>query len=185
MNLSVLFIVVLLNSALCLIQFCCQEIDRRRGKIASRHSFIPGTNQKFLYWQDFYMQTYGDFLGLVWVMNGFAHLLVADKINFWMWILFGAIMITAAMLCLMSCLDKKHKPDWGYPSAGKVSLGGASHIPYFSLNCAMAVVCLIGIISGDLSGAVLWTTIAGGAFILLMAVADSAAGHFAPLQHKK
>ncbi|MHB8904050.1 MAG: hypothetical protein ACYC40_03030, partial [Patescibacteria group bacterium] len=130
MNTTVLFFVIIINTALCFMQYLCQRIDIGRNKIASRHSTIPGTNQRFLHWQDFYMQTYGDLLGLVWLMNGFANLLMSGKIYATDWIIFSVVMIFAISATLKVCLANNHKPDWGYPSIGKISLGGISHLPY-------------------------------------------------------
>lgn len=79
MNWSILFLIIVLNSLFCFIQYLVEKFEEKTEKIPLRHSIIPGTNQKFLYWEDFYTQTYGDFLGLVWIANGFAHLIVEKK----------------------------------------------------------------------------------------------------------
>jgi len=173
------------NTALCLLQFLAEKIDVRRGKIAARHSLIPGTKQKFLYWEDFYMQTYGDFLGLVWVMNGFAQLLAAGKIDSLMWLVFSFFAVLGILATLKSCLAKDHKPDWGYPEAGKASLGGLSHLPYFGLQSGMGIVCLIKAFTGDLTGLALVMSVSGGVIISAMAVLDRKTGHFDPLARIK
>ncbi len=181
MNWNVFLIVLVINTALCLLQLLAERIDVARGTIPSRHSLIPGTSQKFLYWEDFYMQTYGDLLGLVWVMNGFAQLLVAGKISYFMWFVFALFAILGAYMALKSCLSKEHKPDWGYPEIGKISLGGISHVPYFGIQLAMGVVCLIKAFTGDLNGLPLITTIGGVVIIIAMAIMDWKSGHFDPL----
>lgn len=181
MNWNIFLLALVVNTVLCLMQFLAERIDMANGKILTRHAIIPGTNHKFLYWEDFYMQTYGDFLGLVWVMNGFFQLLAAGKINGVMWFIFAIFVILGIFLTLKNCLAKNHKPDWGYPQIGKVSLGGISHLPYFGIQSGMGVVCLIKIFSGDLTGLVLITTLVGGAIIGLMAILDWKTGHFDPL----
>lgn len=181
MNWSVFVWALIINTALCLLQFLAEKIDVAKGRIPARHSLIPGTEQKFLYWEDFYMQTYGDFLGLIWVMNGFAQLLAAGKINNLMWLIFAFFVILGIFLTLKSCLAKDHKPDWGYPEAGKASWGGISHLPYFGIQSGMGMVCLIKAFTGDLIGLSLITTIGGGMIIIIAAVWDKKAGHFDPL----
>lgn len=182
MNLKLFLIVIAINTSLCLLQYLFQLIDLKNNKIAPRHSLITGTNQKFLYWQDFYMQTYGDFLGLVWIMNAFAHLLIAGKIFQSDWIIFVPVFFLGIILTLNSCLSRDHKPDWGFPEVRKISVGGISHLPYFGLNSAMAVICFIKMVSGQLTGILMWTYLFGGALIMLMAIADYKAGHFEGLK---
>lgn len=184
-NFEVFFCVVITNTALCLLQFMFQTVDKRRRKIAPRHSLIPGTKQKFLYWEDFYTQTYGHFLGLVWVMNGFAHLLINGKIDGPLWIIFVFVFFISSMVVTAVCLASDHKPDWGFPKIGMISLGGASHIPYFSLNAAMTIICLFHAVTGTLSGALLLTTAIGGAILIITAIADLHAGHFDPLNKEE
>lgn len=182
MNWNVFLLVLIINTTLCLLQFLAEKIDKANRKISDRHSVIPGTNQKFLYWEDFYMQTYGDLLGLVWVMNSFVQLLVNGKVNNLMWLIFAGFAILGVYLTLKTCLAKNHKPDWGYPAVGKISLGGISHLPYFGIQLGMAAVCFIKIFSGELFGLPLLTTLGGGIIIVIMAFLDWQAGHFDSLQ---
>ncbi|MFA6513716.1 MAG: hypothetical protein WCT50_00295 [Patescibacteria group bacterium] len=184
-NWQVFFCVAIVNTTLCLMQFLFQTVDKRRRKISPRHSLIPGTKQKFLYWEDFYTQTYGDFLGLVWVMNGFAHLLINEKIDGPLWIIFIFVLFICSMVVTAVCLASDHKPDWGFPKIGMISLGGASHIPYFSLNAAMIIICLFHAVIGTLSGMLLITTATGVAILMMTAIADVQAGHFDPLNKEE
>lgn len=181
-NWDIFLRVAIINSALCFLQYCFQEIDFLAGRISERHSLIPGTKQKFLYWQDFYMQTYGDFLGLVWVMNAFGHLFSTGTISLFLWAVFIVVFVFSTVLVLLSCLKMDHKPDWGYPRPGKISLGGLSHVPYFALQAAMGIVCLISIITGQLRGPVMWMALFGGLVIAAMSFADKKSGHFDPLK---
>jgi hypothetical protein len=184
-NWHVFFCAVIINTVLCLMQFMFQTLDRKRRKIAARNSIIPGTKQRFLYWQDFYTQTYGDFLGLVWVMNGFAHLLINEKMDGPLWIIFMLVFFIAGMVVPIVCLANDHKPDWGFPKIGVISLGGISHLPYFSLNAAMTIICLFHAVTGTLSGILLITTVIGGAVIIIAAIVDLNAGHFDPLNKEE
>jgi hypothetical protein len=179
---SVFFVVVLLNTSLCLTQYLVEQSDKKRGKIAPRHSIIPGTNQKILYWEDYYSQTYGDFLGLVWIMNGFAHLLVNGQITAIQWIIFATTSLAAALIFLFINLKPGHRHDWGWPAERKISWGGSSHLPYFGINTGMAIVCVIGMINGQIQGLLLWTTLAGGGIWIISAMMDALTGHFDPLK---
>ncbi len=172
------FMALWINSSLCLIQYAAQQIDVVRGKIPARHSIIPGTNQKFLYWQDFYMQVYADLFGFLWLMNAFIHLWIRGYITQWLWIIFWVVFVVSIALFLKSCLAKNHKPDWGFPAVGRISLGGISHLPYFGLQAGMGAVCFISMFTGALEGA-LKSALAGGAgFVFLMFMFDKNAGHF-------
>ena len=183
MNWSVFFVVLLINSGLCLTQYLIEQIDRKRGKISPRHSIIPGTkSQKILYWEDYYTQTYGDLLCLVWIMNGFAHLLLEGQISLIQWIIFAVISLIAALGFLRANLQPGHKVDWGWPAEGKISWGGFSHLPYFGALSGMAVICLINMISGKVSGLLFWTTLSGGIAYIITFICDIKSGHFNPLE---
>lgn len=182
MNWNLFVFAVILNTILCIIQYFVQQHDLKKGKISPRHSLIPGTSQKFLYWQDFYTQTYGDFLGLVWVMNAFIHLAVAGEIGILSWIAVLVITVAVALKAAKMFTSDEHKPDWGYPKAGVISLGGMSHLPYLGLNVGMIFILILKIFTGDLTGILLWTALAGGAIWIASFIADMKTGHFDPLQ---
>jgi hypothetical protein len=177
-NWQIFLVVILLNTKLCLGQFVAQKIDKKNKRIPQRHSIISGTEQKFLYWEDFYTQTYGDILGLTWIMNTFAHLLVNEKIGWHLWIVFIAVLFTTTIAFLSTHLNHDRKPDWGFPKNGNISLGGISHLSYFSLNSGMATICLLEMLRGELSGILLWTALSGLLIWILSAMADYYAGHF-------
>ena len=184
MNWNLFVIVFFVNTALCLIQYFFQYLDIKRKKLPVRHSIIPGTNQKFLYWQDFYTQIYGDFFGLVWIMNAFVHLAAAGRILYISWIAVLVISIAVSVKAFRMFTSKDHKPDWGYPKAGAISLGGMSHLPYLGLNIGMIFILIIKIFTGDLTGILLWTSLAGGVIWISSFVADMKTGHFDPLQKR-
>lgn len=181
MNWSLFVVVVILNTFLCVSQFIIEQIDRKRGAIKPRHSVISGTRKKFLYWEDFYAQTYGDFFGLVFVMNGFAHLFI-NGISSWEWLVFIVVSIASVAVFVYMNLQDSHKPDWGYPAKGKISLGGIIHLPYFGALSGMSVICLINIINGGIEGILLYTTISGMAIYLITVVLDIKSGHFDSLK---
>ncbi|PKM91803.1 hypothetical protein CVU82_01180 [Candidatus Falkowbacteria bacterium HGW-Falkowbacteria-1] len=178
MNWSVFYLVALLNTLFCLSQYLAEQLDKKRGNLPSRKSIISSSKQKFLYWEDFYTQTYGDLFGLVWITNGFIHLAIKGEITNLEWVIFIAFSIILATIFAWMNLRPSHKPDWGYPQKGKISLGGISHLPYFGILSGMALICFINIISGDLRGAPLWATLAGGLFYIIMTVADIKSGNF-------
>lgn len=116
-------------------------------------------------------------------MNGFVHILVYGSMNIWFRILiFLAISSAGIYFFLSSCLAKDHKPDWGYPKPGKISLGGLSHLPYFGAQIAMAVICVIEVILGSLTGVVLITTLTGGVIWIITFILDVKTGHFDQLK---
>lgn len=182
MNWDYFILVFVVNSSLCLFQYLIQEIDFLRKKIPPRNSIIPGTSQKFLYWQDFYNQTYGDFLGLIWIMNGFVQLVISGQISDTDWFIFIITAVISILIFLFINLQKNHKPDWGYPSEGKVSWGGLSHLPYFGLLFGMSVICLIKIINGEVKTLLLLTILGGFTIYAITTILDIKSGHFNPLR---
>ncbi len=177
-NWQIFFVVAIINTTLCLGQLAAQRIDQGAKRLPNRYSIIPGTEQKFLYWQDFYSQTYGDFLGLIWVMNTFAHLLINERIIWPLWIIFIAVLFIATVVFLNTHLNNERKPDWGFPKNSRISLGGISHLPYFSLNSGMTAICLLEMLRGQVSGIFFWTTLSGLLVWLLSVITDYHAGHF-------
>jgi hypothetical protein len=98
----------------------CRSADRQRfcNRLPARGSFIPGTKQPFLYWQDFYCQKWGNTVGhaadargihrRLWPKTRTSHIpggcfLVRDRLR-------GRQFIFRVL-----CLAAKHKPDWGFP----------------------------------------------------------------------
>lgn len=180
MNWTIFIVIFIANALLCLVQLCAEKIDENSGKIAPRHSLIPGTKQRFLYWEDFYTQTYGDFLGLVWIVNGF-YSIIPTLTNYGL-LAFGLLCIISYITFIVPRLAKNHKPSWGEPIIGKISFGGRIHSIYFSLTLAMAIMCIYEITTGKITGIILWTTLAGGLIWALSCVADILAGHFDALK---
>lgn len=177
MNWNIFLLVLKFNTVACFLQLVFQEIERRKGKIPKRRSLIPGTRQKFLYWQDFHVQTFGDFLGLLFIANGFVHLAMAGMSST-LWTVFIASGTIFGGLFLKSALSHNHKPDWGFPTPGRISLGGIIHLPYFAILSGMSMVCLIAIIDGQMKGGLLWSTLGGGIFYVFIFWIDITKGHF-------
>jgi hypothetical protein len=182
MNWLILVIVIFINSLFCIFQYTIQQIDKSKGRIPARNSIIPGTNQKFLYWQDFYNQTYGDFFGLVWIMNAFSQLLVKGQISKFEWLIFIFLAIGSASAFLLMNLRLSHKPDWGYPLKGEVSWGGLSHLPYFGSLFAMAAICFVKIASGEINGILLWTVVVSILIYTTTTILDIKSGNFDPIK---
>lgn len=183
MNEKVLFYVLLTNTLLCLTQFFFELIDSLQGKIAPKGSIIPGTNQKFLYWENFFTQTYGDFIFLPLIASAFVILLLDGQIPIWNWLVGGLIFLVACIFFIKSCTSPNHKPDWGFPKPGKISRGGWSHIPYLGMYCAIVVMVLINI--NELNSLLLWTSLYGMAGWLVCWFLDYKAGHFDPIKTRK
>jgi len=182
MNWTNFVVIAVLNTFLCLMQLVAEKIDKKTGKIAPRHSLIPGTKQKFLYWEDFYTQIYGDLLGLVWIINGF-YSMVPILTNYEL-LAFGPLSVVSYIIFIVPRLSKDHKPSWGEPEIGKISLGGHVHSFYFSLTLAMAITCVYGMITGKMTGIIFWTTLTGGLVWTISCIADILTGNFSALEKR-
>lgn len=152
-------------------------------KLPPRNSIIPGTNQFFLYWQDFYCQFVGDTLGLVLIQLAFAHI-VNQGINYPLpfLITFAVVAATDAVFFTQMCLSDKHKPDYGFPVPGKISLSGRLHSVYHGVNVAIIVAMVY---FGVVGQAPLWTIIVaafGLAIWIGGVIADAKSGNFNPLK---
>lgn len=185
MNWTVLAVAIAINSLLCLIQYLFEQRDKRRGIIEPRHSIIPGSDdQKILYWEDFHTQTYGDFLGLVWIMNCFLNLWTNGQITMidvLILVIFGGVSV---YLFIINKLNPKSKPDWGKTLDGKLTVGAISHFPYFALLSGMSAVCLTNMILGQVTGWLLVTTIIGAIFYGITVLLDFTSGNFSLLKRK-
>jgi len=183
MNWTTLCFALAVNTVLCLLQFLFQERDKNRGTIAPRHSKIPGTEQKFLYWQDFYTQAYGDLFGLPFVMNCF--LVIFPSLNNWEMLAFAILCILSAIAFFVPRLAKDHKPSWGEPTIGKISSGGYVHSFYFSLLSAMTIVCLWAMVTGKINNdAIILSTIVGIGIWTVTCIMDIVSGNFASLKNQ-
>jgi hypothetical protein len=184
MNWTVFLIALIINSLLCLTQYLLEQRDRIKGVIESRHSIIPGSdNQKILYWEDFYTQLYGDFLGLVWLMNCFFHLWVAEQlglVDILILLIFG---ISSVGVFIINKINPKSRPDWGKTLNGKLTIGAISHFPYFALLSGMSAVCIFNILLGKVTGLLLILTLIGAIIYGVTVLLDITSGNFAPLKN--
>lgn len=147
--------------------------------LPTRHSIIPGTNQKFIYMEDFYTFIWGDMFGVPLIINAFVHLVNKDISNLW-WGL--PIMLVSALLFLKMCLGKDHKPDFGFPDIGKISLAGILHLFYFGIAIGASVMCIWNLCTGKLTGTTLWVALGGGVFYTGCFILEIKSGNFDPLK---
>ena len=159
--------------------YALQQIDKN---LPPRHSLIPGTNQKFLYMQDFYTMTWGDLIGLVWIMNAFVHLVVHGHVGYGQWIFFAIIATASAFFFMAMCLGPTHKPDQGFPEVGKISMHGISHLPYFGIYAAVSMLSIYHLFSENIASPIMWLGLAGGLIWVASQIADQKAGNFNPLK---
>jgi len=182
-NIEIALLTIISNTAICSTQPICNWIDITRGKVMLPGTWIPGTDQRFLGWNDFHTQTWGDLVGLALILVGFAHLinngLITKDQLLVMILLTGVAMIGFFLMCI----GPNHKPDWGYPEIGKISLGGLSHLPYFGAMTAIAIMCVYHIIIGNLRGPLMWIALAGGAIYIASFITDLKAGNFDPIKY--
>ncbi len=174
------FLSVVVVNVLCVgVMYVLQEVDL---SLPPRHSLIPGTNQKFLYMQDFYTCLWGDLLGVPLIANAFMHLARNGFITAEGWFIFTIIVIVDGVGFLEMCLGKNHKPDQGFPAVGQVSWHGLSHLPYHGVGVAMSLFCIWHIIVGNLKGVPLYLGLAGGAIYIAFFIADIKTHNFDPLK---
>jgi len=155
-----------------------QAVDKN---LSAHHSVIKGTNQKFLYIQDFYTMTYGDLVGVPFIVVAFVHLAVQDITNVW-WGL--PVVVVSALGFLKMCLGKDHKPDYGFPDIGKISLAGILHLFYFGIGIGASAMSVWAFFAGDLWGPVMWVALGGGAFYIGCFILEIWSGNFDPLKRE-
>lgn len=175
----ILGVVFLTNLCWIGVMYALQQIDKN---LPPRHSIIPGTNQKFLYMQDFYTMFWGDMIGVTLIANAFVHLAVNSHVALWEWIVFILITVVDGFRFMKMCLTQNHKPDQGFPEIGKVSWHGLSHLPYHGAGVAMALFAIWHIITGELRGSVMYVALVGGTIYVASFITDIKTGNFDPLK---
>jgi len=149
------------------------------------NSKIPGTEQKFLAPWGFWTMTYGDLLAIPLVFNAFSHLVVADITNLWLGLIIGDI---SGIGFTVMCLGKRHKPDYGFPQAGKVSVAGLMHSVYFGAGFGAVAVCLWHLfVTGNLPwlSVVTWVALVAIPLYVPCVVLDFTSGNFDPLEQEE
>lgn len=184
-NLGAILATIILNGGFCLQMWTTQQMDICRGKVQPHNTLVPETRQRFLHWQDFACQLYGNTIGLTLIQIGFFTLAIGNMTIKHLLILI-AIAIASGMVFGFKCLAQDHKPDWGYPTTGNISTGGMIHCVYFGLNIAMVAYCAWGwVITGNLRGPVMWITIAGGVIYSMTFSMDYLRGYFDPIRYEE
>lgn len=176
---TILAVVVLLNLAWIGVMFAAQQTDK---SLPPRHSIIPGTNQKFLYMQDFWTMTWGDLVGVAMINTAFAHLAMNGYFGMWHWITFAALVFAFSAQLAKVGMNQGHKPDMGFPEIGKISWIGILHLPYYGIGVAAGIFCAWFIFTGDLHGLVLYVGLHGAVFYALCFIAEVQSGNFDPLK---
>ena len=176
---TILFWVVVANLLWIGVMFAAQQLDK---SLPPRNSLIPGTDQKFLYLQDFWTMTWGDMVGVALSNTVFVHLAVDGRLGMWHWIIFAALVCGLMVQFANMCMGKKHKPDMGFPDIGKISTLGILHLPYYGIGVAAGVFCMWFILTGELRGPVLYVGLAGGAIYVACFVAEIKSGNFDSLK---
>ncbi len=176
--LLILAVVLAINTVGVISILLAQDTD---ANLPVRHSLIPGTNQKFLYIQDFWTMTWGDLYGVPLFVNAFVHLVKREIIYLWWAIPIGAV-VTLGFLVM--CLGKNHKPDYGFPATGKISLAGKLHLFYFGMGWGAGLVALWSLfVTGDSPlDIIAWVGLAGAGFYLACFGAEFASGNFDQLK---
>lgn len=161
-------------SYICLM-YLAQIEDRN---LPDQHSVIPGTEQRFLYMEDFYTMTYGDIVGVFLIAVVFCHLIESHYITANQWIIFAVVAVVSAGCFLNMCMAINHKPDQGFPDIGQISRHGLVHLPYFGVAIAMSALSWSHFLLGNIRGSLMWMGLFGGTEYLVCVAMDIAAGNF-------
>lgn len=172
---TICVVAVVTNLVWILAMFVAQMLDK---SLPPQNSTIPGTRQKFLYMQDFWTMTWGDIVGVSLIWVSFFHLALA-WFGPYSWIFFWVVAILLAWQFMRMCLGVNHKPDWGYPEVGKISVGGYLHLPYFGVSVVAGVWCL-GLLR--VPGTVMYIYLAGLVVYALCFLLELKSGNLDPIK---
>lgn len=151
-----------------------QSFDAEARLLPPRHSIIEGTNQRFLYIQDFWTMTWGDIGAVPFIWTAFMHLALQNKLN---WVAMGIIGTIAIWLFRSICFRPEHKPDYGFPAPKLVSTAGFFHVLYMGAGVGAGITCLINLCMGKLTGLAMWVGIAGGVLYGITFLLDVVSGN--------
>ncbi len=171
-------VAVVANPVCMMIMYLGQQMDR---SLPPRRSLIPGTHQAFIYMEDFHTMLWGDVIAVPLIITGFIHVAV-QGLPLAEWLILFGIAIVDALGFLLICLGPNHKPDQGFPQAGKVSWNGLLHLPYHGFGVAMSILAIWHACWGELNGVPLHVALVGGAIYIISFIADIRAGNFDPLK---
>jgi predicted small integral membrane protein len=180
---TILAMVATVNLFWIWVMFMAQQFDK---SLPARHSIIPwSANQKFLHMQDYWTMTWGDIFGVALMNTAFVHLAWQGYFNVKHWIIFAGMVITFAIQFMRMCKGPDHKPDMGFPRAGKISWIGMLHLPYFGIGMTTGLFCFWFAIYGKLRGPVLHIFLIGAAVYAVCFIAEINSGNFDPLKPMK
>lgn len=183
MSITAAVVAIVLNLAWVVIMMLGQKFDQGFWPLPARGSIIPGTNQRFIYAQDFWVMTWGDMLALSLVAVAFGQLAAMGAISLNQYCVLVIIASIDAVLFAKMCLASSHKPDQGYPKPGQISFNGLLHLPYHGLFVGISVVTLYHLLwTGMLRGIPMWIGLAGAAIYIAAFIADIKAGNFDPIK---
>lgn len=102
----------------------------------------------------------------------------------WWWSLTALVSVLITSIFYLHCIDKNHKPDWGYPEEEKINLGGMAHLVYFCFYVWLAMTVIVN----DVLSYTSWfkteiiVFLLGGTIYLLTFWRDVHLGHFNPIE---
>jgi len=142
MDIKTIISITLFNAILCLSQYLLQQNDAKTGKIPLKGSIIPKSGgKKFLYWENFLVNTWGGFICLPMIALGYSDI----KPNIVYFLIFLVIMFISTTLKLGGGTLSDHKPNWAFPDDG-TSLNAMLHVSYMSAFNGMGVICVLEIL---------------------------------------
>lgn len=168
-----------LNTLIIAMMLLAQFFESSSGKLLTRNENIRGSEQKFLYWQDFYCQKWGCGLGLPLILYVFL-----ENIGDWHHINANIVALSLVLSAafLIICLSDKHKPDWGFPKARMISVGGIIHLCYLCFYFFTTSSVLWWIFKGQVNFLDSIIFLLGASIYVFNWRKDIKAGHFDPLK---
>lgn len=151
------------------------------GQLPPRRSLIPETEQKFLYFWDFWVMVPGDVICVPLIVNVFVHLVFEEKLTFRDWVFALILACSWAWIFILLLTGPNHKMDFNNHLSGELNISGWVHLVYFSLGWAMGWVCLTHLVEGNISGPVMYFGVAGTIVYFFCQAMDHITGNFAPL----
>ena len=145
-DLTIAIIVLFINVSAWFVLFGIQYWEFYTGRILPRKKHDKRNPvDSFLYIQDFDTDgVIGDIIALSLIDIATALSIHSTGFSLWMFVSIPvAILVTGRFIKLT--LEQTHKPDWGFPSPGKVSWGGKAHLVYFFCQSCVGVMGLISI----------------------------------------
>lgn len=152
----------------------------------SRAGVIPPPGQwngalPFLYFCDWHTATWGDLIGITLIDWSAGYELSSMTPSLWLVTLAMLVGFAGTTAFHMRCLSPRHRPDFGYPKIGRISMTGRAHTLYLFAQSSLSALMLLLLGTGELRGTTLAVGLAGGAVYVASFLCDCYTGRFSLL----